>query len=105
MDDSKTLACFGSTMGVIILAVIGYMANGFMLMILWSWFVVPLFGLPQLSIPYALGLALLSRSLLELERDNSEERSTSELWLELFSVALLRPGVTLLLGWIFQSFI
>ena len=33
--------------------------NGFAISTLWGWFIVPMFGLPALSIPYAIGLSLI----------------------------------------------
>lgn len=33
--------------------------NGFMLKVLWSWFAVPVFNLPALTIPQAMGLCLV----------------------------------------------
>lgn len=33
--------------------------NGFVLSVLWGWFIVPVFQAPTLRIPYAIGLAIV----------------------------------------------
>ena len=33
--------------------------RGYVLSVLWAWFIVPLFGLPALSIPLAIGLMVI----------------------------------------------
>ena len=45
------------------MGVFSTMFTGFVLTILWGWFIVTTFGLPQLSIPAAIGLALISGML------------------------------------------
>lgn len=51
------------TLGIIV-AIIAAMFlsaiwSGYVLTVLWGWFIVPLFGLPALSLVYAIGLSLV----------------------------------------------
>src|SRR5579871_1598742 len=43
---------------------LGVMVDGFVISKLWSWFVVPPFGLALLTIPQAWGLALCARQII-----------------------------------------
>lgn len=52
---------FLKIVGVIIACIISPIWNGYVFCVLWSWFIVTQFGLPQLSIPSALGISLLIR--------------------------------------------
>lgn len=78
----------------------GAFAMGFVGMKLWSWFVVPVFGLPVLTWGQAYGLALvigLFTHQLYIPT-NKDERTTPEKAVHLASGFLL-PWTFLLLGW------
>ena len=53
------LAAFGGVVGVLGLLIVGSMWKGYVLTILWAWFVVPTFSLPELAIAPAIGLAMV----------------------------------------------
>ena len=62
---------------------------------LWGWFIVPVFHLPDLNIPLAIGLCLvvgMFTATMKSEKVN---------WLG----AILAPFITLFMGWIVKSFI
>lgn len=95
-----TLAVFG-LFGV---AIIGMLINGWTLTILWEWFIVP-FGLPQLSLVQAVGIAMvvgyLTYHYQEEPKDKAEpmERVGRSLG---FTVA--RPIFVLGFGWLIHLF-
>lgn len=83
--------------------------RGFVLKILWKWFVVDNFNLPALSIFNALGLACLVT--LAFPHDYSAVLKDNELqattWRYLYKLALfsfIYPLVCLIAGWIFVHF-
>jgi len=53
----------GTTIGLFLILVLacglGIILNGWVLAKLWAWFLVPVFSLPGLSIPVAIGIALI----------------------------------------------
>jgi hypothetical protein len=65
------------TFGKLVLALIGMVISttfrGFVLSILWGWFMVPIFNVPTLSIAPAIGLSLIVGFLtVSLPNENSE---------------------------------
>lgn len=72
--------------------------SGFLLSVLWGWFVSPLFGLPVLGIAQAYGLALVARALRA-----SGKKSDEPLGDLLVRAVFLPPmlcGLFLLVGWV-----
>ena len=76
--------------------------NGFVLTKLWAWFIVPTFGLPALSIPVAIGIALIVGRLVPPIKNKEEEKKS-------FNVAMMEviapPFAALLIGWIVTLFL
>lgn len=72
--------------------------HGFSLMYLWAWFMVP-FGLPPITLPWAIGLSVLVASFRGFNAVNEDE----SLWFTLFK---LYAAVTLflVLGWFVHGF-
>lgn len=87
-----------------ILAVPLYVAllifHAYIITIMWDWFVIPVFGLGELSIPYAIGLSLFVGTF---SSDTYKETSTSEDLKNLAKVAI-RPILALLIGYIALQF-
>lgn len=84
--------------GIIALAVL---FNGWVLTILWGWFVAPLFGLPVLTLKSAMGLSLIIGYLTGgLKNDTKEEDKEKEY---LKYVKILNPFFVLLMGWLIHS--
>jgi hypothetical protein len=50
--------------------------RGFIFSQLWSWFIVPYFHQPEMSIPLAIGLCLLASIFLPHRSDNKEGLTT-----------------------------
>lgn len=51
---------FKSFGGLIILDIVSAILTGVTLKLLWGWFIVPIFGLPPLSIVGAIGIAVIA---------------------------------------------
>ena len=79
--------------------------RGWVLSILWGWFVVPTFNLPQLSIPIAIGLALVVGFLAHQSIDvKSPERTGAEKWAHI-AMFFVSPLLSLLFGYIVHAFL
>lgn len=100
------LAYIGGAVSVV--AVTGFAAvlNGYALAKLWRWFIAPQFGLPTLSIPMAIGLALTIGFLTkEVDNCQKEKKDAKTATIEAFAVMLGKPIFALFTGWIVTLFL
>lgn len=65
------------TLGFTVLVIAIMLLRGLVLSVLWGWFAVPIFHLPELSIPQAIGLSILV-SMLCYQRDSNSKKETWE---------------------------
>jgi len=99
------LAILGGAVGFVALMVVSSILNGYVLSILWGWFVVPVFHLSPLTIVPAIGVALVVSYLTHQTNDCQEkERSTSEKIAYAVAVAVVKPLLALCLGWVVHLF-
>lgn len=91
--------------GMLALIILGVAWKGFVLMVLWGWFVVPVFGVSSLALAPAIGLALLV-SYLTYQGDAAQTRNGD--FEELMAVAvvqeLLVPTLALCVGFVVHRF-
>lgn len=88
--------------GIIAIGLLSGVLSGYVLSVLWGWFISPVFGLPELSIMQALGLALIVTFLTgESSPKGEDTRSTGEIMIAVF----LRLLFTLAIGFVFTLFI
>jgi hypothetical protein len=78
--------------------------EGFVLTKLWMWFVVPTFGLPMLTIPVAIGLALIVGFLTHQMRQTNRDEEPLVQAASLFGHGFFNAGVILFMGWVVHSF-
>lgn len=91
------------------LVVLGLLAGlavfeGFVLKSMWAWFVVPTFGLPELSIPVAIGISLIVSLLahqqsVKFSSGNELEDAAKNLGYGYFAV-----GFSFVAGWLVTLF-
>lgn len=98
------LAIFGGIIAIPLIVAVGSILNGYVLSVLWTWFVVPTFGLPKLSIPVAIGISLVV-SYLTHQRSDSSDDDKDNLLLKWVARLVLNPLVALLFGWIVHFFV
>jgi hypothetical protein len=107
---TKFLAIVGGCgIGVVIGVVFGGVAaiiNGWVLSLLWLWFIVGIFGLPALSIPQAIGISLivgfLTPQAISSTKLPKKEDGTTDYVPAI--TALLRPFIMLLWGWFVYTY-
>ena len=85
-------------LGVVLLVAASAVLRGFVLSVLWGWFVVPL-GVPDIGIAWSIGLAALI-SMITHQDVKTEDR---ELGVAI-GIAIATPLMCLLFGWIAHSF-
>jgi hypothetical protein len=88
---------------VFLIIVIGVRAimNGFVLSVLWNWFMVPIFTLPELTIISAIGLTMvISWMTYHVETRKKETEELKTFWVLFF----LRPILVLSIGYIIHCF-
>lgn len=86
-------------LGAGLLLFVNAIVRGFVLSILWGWFLVPL-GVPAVGVAGAIGVALVIGMLTEHLKNQD---STEDVGVQI-TVSLLSPFFILLLGYIVHSF-
>lgn len=102
MTDRNELAAGCVT--IILVGVVGVVYGGWVVSVLWSWFVVPLFAVPALSVAQAIGLSIV----IAVFTHQVQESETDGLWDAIgksIGAALVTPTMYLAMGWIVQSFL
>lgn len=85
----------------ILLAIGNSIWGGYVLTILWAWFVAPTFGLPNLSIPIAIGLVIIKNTLfVSMEKKNDDEDGITKV---IYHAVYL--AVALGTGWVVHQFV
>lgn len=99
------MVALGSVVGILALLVLSSMWKGYVLTVLWAWFVVPTFGLPTLALAPAIGLAMVV-SFLTHQSDASKapEGDFSDHMAKAVAHALLLPAMVLGIGWVVKQF-
>jgi hypothetical protein len=99
------LAGVGFIVGVLGLLAISAMWKGYVLTVLWGWFVVPTFGLPVLALAQAIGMSLVV-SFLTHQSDATKEQkgSWSQRFAKSVAYALLMPALVLGIGAVVRQF-
>ena len=99
------LAALGGTVGLIALMTLSSMWRGYVLTVLWSWFVVPTFSLPALALAPAIGLSLII-SFLTYQHDSAKEPEGefADRMAKAIALALLMPAMVLGIGWVVHQF-
>lgn len=93
----------GGVGGIITLDVVSYLWTGYVLSILWGWFIIPIFSLPPLSIPTAIGIAVISGLLTHQSRSGKEEGSSA--FGQIIAFNFISPAAALLIGWIVKGYL
>lgn len=97
------MANFGKLIIVILIVIIEIIIKGFIIMKLWTWFIVPIFEINQLRIVEAIGIMLLVNYLnFKREKNNRDNDFSEELGTNIGFV--IGTGIFILFsGWIIQS--
>lgn len=92
-------------LATLVLLVPSVIYSGYVFSTIWSWFIVTTFGLPELSVAAALGVAAVVGYLKVKPRDFTVEELSSEIHFTRFLViGLVYPTVALGYGWVVKQF-
>jgi len=97
--------------GILIFVIASFFAsiyNGFVLSMMWKWFIVPTFGAPVIGLIPAVGISMLVGNLTYQKNDCECEKKENKgfVWsiLEAFVYSVIMSSFTLFFGWIAHLF-
>ena len=99
------LAVLGGIFGIALLIAVASIWRGYVFSVLWGWFIVPTFALPALSIPLAIGIAMVVSFLTYQFHHNKDDRKTGDKVAAAVGTIILYPLLTLGIGWVVLQFI
>lgn len=106
MKDEKFLTCLGALALVVGALVVGIPMSGWALSVLWGWFVVPVFNVPNLSIAQAVGLSCIVSFFKSYKTgEPDKDKSWVDVAVGLIVSALLAPLLAVGFGWIVHLFL
>lgn len=112
MSDSKkndgmdlALSCTGALVMLPALIVLGEVGSGLVLRQLWTWFVVPQFGLAPLSLAVAIGLCAITGLVQPYQNPPKDPDATGiQILGKAVGVLTLKPAMYLAIGYVAHWF-
>lgn len=74
--------------------------GGWIISILWSWYVVPTFGIKCITVPQAIGVDLIVTYMTW----HGWKADDSGFWTVFFKAYIVKPGSVLFIGWVVHRF-
>jgi hypothetical protein len=93
------LLVVGAAVVIVLVIAMLTVLRAFVLCKLWTWFIVPFFHLPELTIPFAIGIALVAGMFYSHLPPDDDKK------VQFWTVAFTGPLIILFVGWIVQMFI
>lgn len=94
---------FGKFCFIILALIVSSIVGGWVFQTLYWWFIVPIFTLPALSLPQAIGISYLVRYMTAQEQ-RSEDSDIEDLF-KRFAKSFVMSFVVLGIGWIITLFL
>jgi hypothetical protein len=94
----------GSIVAFLVVIIFGAILNGYTLSILWAWFIANKFGLPELKIVEAIGLASTISFIMYSTDKDSEEEDIMEILARASFITLSKSAIFLSMGWVVTLF-
>ncbi len=91
------------TVIAVVLLVIECGVSGYVVSVLWGWFVVPKFGLPELDILYAIGISLTLSTCLNSSSVYKTENEKLD-YVKLANKLAISPAIALGAGWLIKNY-
>ena len=101
----RMLKAIGALVVAMVLTIYSSLLTGWVLSIIWGWFIVKIFGLPILSIPSAIGVAIVVSCVTHQVSTKEDDREIGEILGKRFLYSTLRPLITLALAWVVHLFV
>lgn len=106
ISDNKLASCLGFLVIAIGAVVYSTLVSGLVLAVLWGWFIVPIFKLPELTTVQAIGVGYVVSYLtqrLDMSSNKGEEESVGLKLGKLFAAATGKAIIFLAFGYIIKS--
>ena len=105
MEEKETgWGCFGVLVWTLIVMVGGAICGGWAIRILWGWFIIPIFGLPVLTIAQAIGVGMMVNLLTSRTQTQKDDRDTTERIVYATFYAIGYPALTVGIAWVVTLF-
>jgi hypothetical protein len=78
--------------------------SGYVLSVLWGWFISATFHIPELGIPAAIGLSMVVRYSTYQQVPADKAKTGTERAIEAIVIAFVNPALALGFGWIVHLF-
>ena len=88
---------------IVVISIIIAITHGWALSMTWGWLIVPLFGLPVLNIPQAIGVMFIVSFVAKNTVDVNQ--SYTELLSSAIGRAIIHPSLLVLTCWIVTKFL
>lgn len=85
--------------------VVGATLNGYVISIIWGWFIVPKFGLPSLTIAEAVSVVLVVRAIANQVSKTSNTANFEDWLSDFIAYSIVGPFMILGFAWIVLLFI
>lgn len=103
MKDKEVLGCTLLAAAIPVIIAANAVIHGWALSVLWSWFIVPIFSLPLLTIPQSIGVACVVALFKSIPSSNKDE-TTGEKVGKIVG-GLIAPLFAVAFGWIVKGFL
>lgn len=100
------LQVVGAAVALPAIMAIAFIWGGYVLSVLWGWFVVPAFGVPHIGVAAAIGIGLLVKAITYQPDASKSDRNEPHVdkMAKSFAVAFLVPLLNLGIGWVVKQF-
>lgn len=82
--------------GMMLAMVPAYILHGWVISLIWGWFVVPIFHVPEINIATAIGFEMLVIMLRPIQQANDDGKNK---WAKFFGYAYVAPLLILLIAY------
>lgn len=96
----KTLGCIG----LLAIVIVGSVFSGWVLSVMWEWFIVPTFDAPSLSIPVAIGLAMIV-TFMTYQPQPTNDKELDEQVISALVTSIGKPLIYLGMGYVVTLFL
>lgn len=108
MDNLSGLGCFGLSVYIAVVSVLGYLINGIVLSQLWHWFIAQTFQIKDLTTVQAIGISLVVGYLTHQDGQSKSDDKDRD-WISILVTGVVKvvggPLLVLFIGWIIQHWL
>ena len=95
----------GTFLFTIAIVVINAVWEGFAFSVLWRWFITTTFHVAAISLPQAIGIALIVGLVVPTNFTAAEEQDAYKIAKKMLIHVFAAPATAILIGWIVKSFL